>query len=1562
MKSFGGLCFRQILSLVPKLFAALLFLATSSIQAAEPRLSGWSAQDAKSGIWRAGAFNGNDPYWANGKTLAEANAAVLYSARVGISDASNITLTSDSGPQTFTEWKGIATPTNSLELKFSAIAKSDLHVWLRYAPNRFVQIAIGGWTNTQSCVRDFSGNDVFVDNNIVRNTATGNGAIIPNTQIPVEYKLTIVPDASGNGVLTVVGTPRGGAEVKILSFTSPILNQRFDAYLFRTWPPFTMVVGAESLMTNAFVPGALKNITITNFDKGFGWVNFPTPGNTQTLSFSALTPSADLYIGLKSGNDVIKIILGGWGNTFSQINGLDVKPDAVPGFTAVVPDTKNVVQYVLKLTPEAGTGKTTLTLVGKTSAGASVNILSHKADFFNRNFSSYSFTTYQHPVKVGDIVAGSSAVPTGPVRLLTAVSLTSEAGPTTFTEWKPIATPSNNLECTFKAVAKSDLHLWLRYGMNQAIQICVGGWTNTQSCIRDYNGNTVLSDNIIVANASTGNTAIIPDTANPVTYTVKIVPDAATGDGLLTVVGVTAAGASSNILTFRSKILNELFRGYLFRTWPPYTMQVGSDSVTTSAPTATAPAPAVEMKNITSTAFDSGAAGTFFGWKNFSAPSDNITLSFTALTPSADLYLGLKSGNDVVRVILGGWTNSFSQIAELTGQKRAEEVKPAAMPGYLAAIPDTGNPVEYTVTLVPDGTSGKSLLRVAGKTKNGPTVKMIFYKSVILNKQFSAYSFTTWQDPVKVGGDSAQVNVAALPELKEIRLTSEPGLPTFTEWTAIPSPSNDLTLTFSAQVKSDLHVWLKYGNNQAIQLGIGGWANTQSCIRDYIGTKAIFDEIIKPNQATGNTAIIPDTANPVSYTVRIVPDAATGNALLTLKGLTIEGKSFDILTFKSPVLNKVFSGYLFRTWPPYVLEVGRDVAKTGTPVAMATASKVTLKEITSQEYAAGAAGTFFGWKPLPAASNNLKLAFTAKKANDLFFAFKCGNNFAEVVLGGWENTHSHFIHNVNGVNQEALWLSGENVKDCTVVPGYANIVPDGTNPVDYVVTIAPEAGTNKGIMTVTAKRQDGTVIDLFKHKSESLTQKFTDYSLKAWNGSLRVGNDSALDLDKYVPANFFGSATTKIDKLKKLDEAMGATLSSGGGRNELFEFVGEKYAVLLKSVLGRADAQEYALLSSDEKDEAAIITGRLLAMQVQYPSMTKVLGSLLINWGHYTSPGVPASDRLKALYPTTKGLLRTLNASENTSYGPVVSVLREVFNKALPAGGYKDLSGADREIARAFLGLLKQLKIKEPALDLSAFPTDIPPCLMKINNMYLVSAGSVDEPVWKFSSSAATATQFVLTADLIQSGNVGIFVQESPDVKYPLIALSVEEARTMGQDSVLRLGIVGAQGTDFTYQASSVASEAGNTSQQYSLSAPGLALFCDARDPQSVSIIARPAGTAAPEGYAPVVVSFAPVSGASSTAPASTSTPAPAAAPAPAPVTVAFVERSRNQILDKTREQGLLVAHVDFLLEKMSDVVQSPNATEFDIQRFERSSDLLTAYYDALLPRQKSKLIACLKI
>ncbi len=246
-------------------------------------------------------------------------------------------------------------------------------------------------------------------------------------------------------------------------------------------------------------------------------------------------------------------------------------------------------------------------------------------------------------------------------------------------------------------------------------------------------------------------------------------------------------------------------------------------------------------------------------------------------------------------------------------------------------------------------------------------------------------------------------------------------------------------------------------------------------------------------------------------------------------------------------------------------------------------------------------GTFCGWRSLFGATNNFTVKFRAIKGWDLFFGLKCGNNVVNFVVGGWGNTHAAIELIVNGTSTSNVWVQPNDT------PGYTTIIPDVTNPVDYTVTVVPEANTSNGILTLVAKTKDGSTVNVFYYKAPWLNQQFTAYSFRAWNGPVKVALPGvkkcwikSASSGKYLSVN--GTSLVQSDKRPDLVNFVIHNDSADPSKQLLFSCEAGGYVTLKNlqqidsdnlSVASKASA----IISADETAIDPSAFGRLLTFE-----------------------------------------------------------------------------------------------------------------------------------------------------------------------------------------------------------------------------------------------------------------------------------------------------------------------------------------------------------------------------
>ena len=352
------------------------------------------------------------------------------------------------------QWRPISPASNNVRLSFSAAATNDIIFAFQYASSSFVEIAVGGWNNTQSTVRNCPYGTSQGENLI-----TNNPRPIPNTVDVVSYLVTIAPiPGSSNSQLNV--TANG---INILSFSAPFLNQTLTAYSFRCWTtaywkvsnfvassvatftgyyPNSSTSGyfsktstvsqyeADRLARDAWLSGKIPTGTTINSAAYtvFTWKPITSgPSNNIRIQWTAAA-STNITVGLQySASQYIEVVIGGWRNNTSTVrnftNGSFPGENLVP-FSSGAPirDTFNPVTYVLTVAPSGSNGVVTVTSNG-------LVILSFTAPFLKQVFTHYSFSAdAQAPWRIasGEVVSSVPMVFTSTYSGYTATSTVSQ--------------------------------------------------------------------------------------------------------------------------------------------------------------------------------------------------------------------------------------------------------------------------------------------------------------------------------------------------------------------------------------------------------------------------------------------------------------------------------------------------------------------------------------------------------------------------------------------------------------------------------------------------------------------------------------------------------------------------------------------------------------------------------------------------------------------------------------------------------------------------------------------------------------------------------------------------------------------------------------------------------------------------------------------------------------------------------------------------------------------------------------------------------------------------------
>lgn len=318
-------------------------------------------------------------------------------------------------PATCYGWRAFPSLTNNFSLAFSAKTTGDLHVGLQYGTDSYVEIVVGGWGNARCALRIFSNKSQINSDEYMQ--PVGSNQVIPDTMNYVTYVAAVGMDAdTGYGVLSISATTLAGTTSTICSFKSPVLNQTFTGYSFRTYNS----VGSNNTLylTNVVATPAPPtqfsgvSVTTTDFDAATSAVftpatvfpskNIQPQSNSLTLSFSAVTKN-DLMLALTAGDGTrLELCLGANSNmnSFYQVRRADKSliRDTTPltnsdGVAAVLPDVTRLANYVLRLAVDPATGSGVLTITAQVASGSPFTIVSQSSPDFNMTFASYVFKT-----------------------------------------------------------------------------------------------------------------------------------------------------------------------------------------------------------------------------------------------------------------------------------------------------------------------------------------------------------------------------------------------------------------------------------------------------------------------------------------------------------------------------------------------------------------------------------------------------------------------------------------------------------------------------------------------------------------------------------------------------------------------------------------------------------------------------------------------------------------------------------------------------------------------------------------------------------------------------------------------------------------------------------------------------------------------------------------------------------------------------------------------------------------------------------------------------------------
>jgi|GEM_PF-5703858 len=134
--------------------------------------------------------------------------------------------------------------------------------------------------------------------------------------------------------------------------------------------------------------------------------------------------------------------------------------------------------------------------------------------------------------------------------------------------WKNFFEPSSTFVLKFEALGTTDIHVGLKYGTNNYIEILIGGWINVKSVVRFFENGIQKGSDIQVS----GPAKPIPDTNNFVRYTLSV------SDGKIAVTSLTHTGQVATVFSITNADFKKDFTAYSFRRGPSVTWYVKSVS------------------------------------------------------------------------------------------------------------------------------------------------------------------------------------------------------------------------------------------------------------------------------------------------------------------------------------------------------------------------------------------------------------------------------------------------------------------------------------------------------------------------------------------------------------------------------------------------------------------------------------------------------------------------------------------------------------------------------------------------------------------------------------------------------------------------------------------------------------------------------------------------------------------------------------------------------------------------------------------------------------------------
>lgn len=313
-------------------------------------------------------------------------------------------------------------------------------------------------------------------------------------------------------------------------------------------------------------------------------------------------------------------------------------------------------------------------------------------------------------------------------------------------------------------------------------------------------------------------------------------------------------------------------------------------------------------------------------------------------------------------------------------------------------------------------------------------------------------------------------------------------------WKAIPTPSTNITLNFTAKASTDLHIGLRYSSTNCIELVVGGWTNSASKVRVVNYSAGIsFQE---QYAATSPNPVISDTNNPIQYTLTVA------NGVITLLGKLSNGSTYTVVSFNQAsyglsILNTPFTGYSFRAFTPFTWTVSGDTVTsvattfTGTRNGYSAQSAVSQADADTQAMLAWLnakipTGTIVntqqgGWKAISSqVAGNMKLTFTAAALTDMWIYFQATDgSYFFLAVGCGNNTYSV----IRKFSSPGVVL-GSDIQ----IAGPSPTIPDTVNPVTYTLTIM------NGQLTLTSVAGGATTTRVTYSDAALLNKTYSAYT------------------------------------------------------------------------------------------------------------------------------------------------------------------------------------------------------------------------------------------------------------------------------------------------------------------------------------------------------------------------------------------------------------------------------------------------------------------------------------